>query len=520
MPVRIKRSKHPAVFIRNIVKLHLRMPDFDSIASRIFVFFNKNRFLLIDSNSENALSDLKHPADDPIDREIWTKFLFIEIEKRLPLLLAPETDLPRLERLGIPIQLFRLKIFELLCLGIESRFCPLKKILDKSKRALAVFRHPPLKNEIGKILFSEQLRLLIPQSENFFNQTRIVPFTSRPDRSAPFPHLPPQLVVFEIRHKRLERRHVKREPPFRILLGSISFLERTQPGRLFCVFRKPRQIGLIFDNQLPFICRIENIFRKFLRQLRQLALDFFESSLLLFRQISSILTKILQSLFEKTSPRSRKLRRLRRLLKLFQNLPKLFIQRNLREKLRNFRKHPVIRLAKRLRIIHQGQMRDFSPRIRKLLRRILERQKRVFKIQIFQIEFRQRFDFFLRPLQTGLDIGNNRFRLQFRPSNVKIVFKKWMIHKTALKKLKSPSFNSRISKAKTLSAVPGSKFRFPVPAAGSPLQTIRAPTDRHESKQPDGDSQPAQTPRSPNAPHDRSAQTFPHPPESVSHNRT
>ena len=436
VPVSVERSQMDAVRAVDLVELNLGMPDLDrtvvpGIGRRRtgLAGLVEDGLALPDPDVEDLLCDLEHAREDTVDGKIGAKFLVIEIEEFLAPFFRPVCGLPGLERLGMRARFLGTVFLKLRRFPAEGGGDPAVEILDELQGSSAGPRHATLEDKVREIPVAQQLRLLLPEPENFPDEVGIVEL-SAPSHCARslVGHLAQHIAV-EVLHQREIGGRVQGEAPHRHLLGAqILFpggLKRGIDGGL----REPGQFRLVLDHHLPGIGGIENVLAELLRGLRQGPGNFLQPRLFLRSKPGPALPEIGHRLVHEAPLDPVHDRRAFGLREGGHQIPERLVEIEPGPEFSDLREHGVLGLPQGVGIANRVQMGDLPPGIGEDFGRLLESQKHVRKSHPPPIRPRQLIEIGLGTAQGLLNVGNNRVRSQPGPGDVKGFVEMRMTHK-------------------------------------------------------------------------------------------
>ncbi len=240
-----------------------------------------------------------------------------------------------------------------------------------------------------------------------------------PTSTAPAGDGAAEALVFRIRHHRLLRGHVQGKTPRRTSCRAVAFFLSTGAGGGDGTGRQTAQPRFVFDDELPGIGGIEDVFRIARSQARELALEDFEPGTLVGREVSAGLLKIGDRLVDETAVDAGERRGLGRGSEGFEAQPERRIERYPGVKRGDCREQVVVRIAQRGGIGDRLQVGDLAPCLTELLGGVFKREKGVGVCQRLQIACGDGINRRLSPSQHFCDGGSDQLGPQLGPADFK-----------------------------------------------------------------------------------------------------
>ena len=158
---------------------------------------------------------------------------------------------------------------------------------DETKGALAVLGHAVGQHMIGEVCLAHDLCLLMAQTQDVPDELGVVVLTAAADATGAFPDLTADAFVFEVFHDRNHRRGFQREAIDRLFQCAEVFGQRIRLGGINGGLRQALETIDVFDEQLPFVGRVEHVLGILLRMLGKLGLDLLDALLLVRWQVGT-----------------------------------------------------------------------------------------------------------------------------------------------------------------------------------------------------------------------------------------
>jgi hypothetical protein len=305
---------------------------------------------LDDADAEEPPRDLEHALQHALQREVGPQRLLVEVEALAPQPLHQESDVPRLDRLEAERASVR---GELLDLTPPVRPRALGQVGDELERARAALHHALLERVVGVGLIAEHAGELAPKLEDAAEQRAVVVRAVGRAVHVRGVHALAQLAPFGVLHERRVGGHLQREPPA---------VEALRPGRVTgaCArgVRQPGELGLVGQEQLEGVRRVERVVREAGVQLRELHADLLHALLRVGRQVGAGAAELAQRLLQVAPSHAAQRPGLVGLREFAHRAPEPVVQWQLRVESRELGQDGVVRLAQLRRVHHRDQVRD------------------------------------------------------------------------------------------------------------------------------------------------------------------
>ncbi|KAF1858236.1 hypothetical protein Lal_00014736 [Lupinus albus] len=346
------------------IETHVRMPH-----GRVV---RRNRHVeQFGDQAEQARDDLRL-------REVFLHFLGGERVALLSQLFRRVRDVPRLhvgDAQFVPGE--RAQLGQVL-LGIRTGAA--REVFQELDHVFRRLGHLRFQRDVGKALEVQQFRLLVAQFQELGDVARVVPFLQFREHGAHLGRLGgvgavdlfAQLALVGELQDREVGREVQAELPARL---AVPF-RRGAGGRLDVV-RQAGQVGLVRDEQLVVVGRVQHVFREARGQLRLLFLDLGEAFLLLFRQLGAAQAEVAQRVVDDALARRRERRETGARAQLLVFAEQGFVLAQLRPELGDLRLVLVVGGTQLGRVHHVVQVVDHAPGTAEAFRRFLERDDEV-----------------------------------------------------------------------------------------------------------------------------------------------